>query len=496
MKRLILTVPLAVATAGCASAPERKPPDVSVDVPASWTFEEPAQEPIETDTTRWWSYFGSAPLDTLVEEALGGNYDLKGALARVDAAAAVAKRAGADLYPQAAVRADGARRRQNLIGIPIPGSGGVITTRSNSFGVSMDILWELDLWGRIRSGQSAALADLQATWAELAGARLSIAAQVVKAWFAVIESRLQLELAAETVETFQLSADQVERRYQEGVRTSLDLRLALSNLYGAEALLEFRKQQLDVSKRQLEILLGRYPGATLTAASDLPSIVAEVPAGLPSELLIRRPDLLAAERRYAAAEKRVSEARRAFFPRISLTASGGTLSEQLGDLVDGDFGVWSIAANITQPIFQGGRLRANLAQSHAVSDQTLAQYAVALLTAFGEVEATLYAEQTLAKQERHTADAAEQSEAARQLAERQYNAGLIDYITVLETQRRSLNSQSELILVRRQRLDARVNLHVALGGGFDLNEEWTRFLEVRSATEQDHETGETEAPVE
>jgi NodT family efflux transporter outer membrane factor (OMF) lipoprotein len=474
--------------------PERKPPEVEVATPTQWTVEEPAVEPVEADTSRWWIYFGNEQINQLVDEALAHNFDLMAAAARVDAAAAVAKAAGADLYPNANLRFDASRRRQNLIGIPIPGSGGVITTRSTSLGVSLDIAWELDLWGRIRSGQSATLADLQATWAELAGARLSIAAQVVKAWFAVVESRLQLELAEETVDSYRLSADQVRRRYEEGVRTSLDLRLALSSLYAAEALLEFRKQQLDITKRQLEILLGRYPGADLTADSDLPTIDTEVPAGLPSELLIRRPDLLAAERRYAAAEKRVSKARRAFFPRLSLTGTGGTLSEQLGDLVDGDFGVWSIAANLTQPIFQGGRLRANLAQSEAASDQALAQYAVSLLVAFGEVESSLFAEQTLANQEVHTANAAEQSEAARQLAERQYNAGLVDYITVLETQRRSLNSQSELISVSRQRLDARVNLHVALGGAFSLDDEWTKFLAAQTPTQEARTAPETEAP--
>lgn len=476
-------IAVAVVAVGCASPPRREAPDIHVDVPDAWTVE--AASPAEADTSRWWMYFESDPLNAIVDEALADNFDLKGAVARVDAAAAIARLSGADLYPHLSAGFNASRRQQNIIGIPIPGGPDLIQSRSNSFGTSLDVAWEIDLWGRIRNGQSAALADLEASWADLAAVRLSIAAQTVKTWFAVVESRLQLELAEETVESYRLSADQVRRRYEEGVRSSLDLRLALSSLYGAEALLELRKQQFDQTKRQLEILAGRYPAGRVDVDSDLPTVAVGVPPGLPSDLLIRRPDLLAAERRYAGAERRVSQARRAFFPRISLTGSAGTLSDQLEDLVDGDFGVWSIAANLTQPIFQGGRLRANLAQSEAMSDQALAQYAVSLLTAFGEVEASLFAEQTLARQESHTADAAEQSEAARQLAERQYNAGLVDYITVLETQRRALNSQSELLTVRRQRLDARVNLHVALGGGFDLNKEWNEFLE--SVVSQDRE---------
>ncbi len=488
MIRCLIILTAAILAFGCASPPQRQYPNVQVEAPDTWTAVETADTfSSVVDTTRWWIAFDDPALDGLVEEALANNYNLKSAVARVDAAAAIARIAGADLWPQANLGFNASRAQQNLIGLPIPGSDGVITTRTSSFGVSLDVGWEIDLWGRVRSGQSAALADFEASWADLAGLRLSIAAQTVKAWFALIEARLQLELAETTVATFKLSADQVRNRYEQGVRSSLDLRLALANYYGAEALLETRKEQLDRTTRQMEILLGRYPAGALATEDDLPVITATVPDGLPSEVLIRRPDLLAAERRFTAAEKRVSQARRAFFPRISLTGSGGTLAGELESIVKGDFSVWRIAANVTQPIFQGGRLRANLAQSHAVSDQILAEYALALLTAFGEVESSLTAEEILTRRVAVTKEAAEQSEAARVLAEREYNAGLADYITVLETQRRELNSRSELLTVRRQRLDARVNLHLALGGGFDLNKEWKQFLETQNESE---ETGE------
>jgi multidrug efflux system outer membrane protein len=215
-----------------------------------------------------------------------------------------------------------------------------------------------------------------------------------------------------------------------------------------------------------------------------------LPGGLPSELLIRRPDLVAAERRYAGTQAKISESRRAFFPRITLTGAAGTLSEQIDDLVKGDFSVWSLAAGLTQPIFQGGRLRANLAQSHAVADQALAGYALSLLRAFGEVEMMIVAEQRLAKRVVYTQEAADQSVAAQDLAERQYSAGLAEYILVLETQRRALNSVSELITVRRERLEARINLHVALGGGFDLEDQWEQFLVARSSEQTESEQSE------
>jgi NodT family efflux transporter outer membrane factor (OMF) lipoprotein len=440
-----------------------------------------------TGHTRWWGEFVDARLDSLVEEALHHNYDLVLAAARVDQAAALAKITGAERWPQFSAGFAGERQKNILLGIPIPGDK---TIHTNSFGVSLDAQWEIDLWGRIYKAESAALAEVEANWADLSAARLSIAAQTAKAWFAVTEARQQVALAEKTVESFRTSAEYVRKRYQQGVRTSLDVRLALANLAGAEALLELRYQQLDGSKRQLEILLGRYPAAAIEAPADLPDMPPGLPGGLPSELLIRRPDLVAAERRYAASQAKISEARRAFFPRISLTGALGTLSTEVVDLVKGDFSVWSIATRVTQPIFQGGRLRANLSQSHAVADQALAGYALSLLRAFGEVESAIVAEHRLARRVEYTQEAADQSVAAQTLAERQYAAGLVDYITVLETQRRALNSVSELITVKRERLDARVNLHVALGGGFELEDQWTDFLVAQSQASEAGGAGE------
>ncbi len=486
MKRfLVYTLPpiVAVLLSACATAPDHEPPDVSIESPEMWTAG--PIDTIATGDTEWWQGFDEPFLNDLVTESLENNYDLIAAAARVDQAAALARITRADQLPQISASAQGARRKQNFLGFPIPGAaeGEVLSTRNNSFGVSLDASWEIDLWGRMYKATSAAVADVEANWADLAGMRLSIASQTVRAWFALTEARLQVELAEETVKSFRTSVEHVRTRYEQGVRTSLDLRLALSNVAAAEALLELRRQQLDRTSRQLEILLGRYPAAAIEAPPELPDLPGEIPGGLPSELLIRRPDLVAAERRYAAAGARVSSAKRAFFPRITLTGSGGTLTQQIGDIVDGNFSVWSIAAGLTQPIFQGGRLRADLARSNAVSDQVLAGYASALLRAFGEVEMAIVAEERLQWRVQYTAEAARQSEGARLVAERQYQAGLVDYITVLETQRRSLNSQSELITVRRERLEARVNLHMALGGGFDLNDEWTQFLVTRSTDE-------------
>jgi NodT family efflux transporter outer membrane factor (OMF) lipoprotein len=448
-------------------------PDVDLEAAPGWTAQVadtlgivPADTVTAADRT-WWTSFEDPRLDSLVTEALTHNYNFQAAATRLDQAAALARIAGADLWPQLNLGAQGRRQKQNFIGLPVPGSeGGVLSSTSTSLGVSVDMSWEIDLWGRIRAGQSAALADAQATYADVAGVQLSLASQTAKTWFAVIEARQQLKLSQDTVESFRQAADVVRERFNLGVRTSLDLRLALTQLHQAEALLYFREQQLEFAVRQLEVLLGRYPSGGLETVDELPTLPGPVPGALPSELLYRRPDLASAERRIAAADKRLAEAKRSLLPRISLTGGAGTVSSELGDLVDTDFSVWNLVGNIVQPLFQGGRLRANVDLNEARTREALLGFGEAALRAFAEVENALVAEESLTDQERALADAAEQSVGAQRLAEEQYLIGLIEYITVLESQRRALTAQSELIRIRRQRLDARVDLHLALGGGF------------------------------
>ncbi len=450
---------------GCASAPPVRDLPLDTPPPDQWTASPTVAGALESS---WWDDFGQPALTSVVEIALEQNYDLQAAAARVDQAEAQAKIAGADLQPQVQADFAGSRRKQNFIGFPIPGGeGSVLSTRSTNLGVSLNIGWELDLWGRLGARASAALADLQVSAADLRGARLSIAGQTAKAWFATAWASQQVALAQESVESFRVSTDQVRQRFLTGIRPSLDLRLSLANLAAAEALLERRNQELDRAVRQLEVLLGRYPGRDIPTPELLPGTPPEIPAGLPSNLIARRPDLVAAERRLGAADARWMAARRDLYPRLSLTASGGTSSRAFSDLVDGDFSVWSLAFNLAQPLFQGGRLRAAVDRAEGSSDEAEATYASAALRAYIEVESALAAEKTLAAGERHLATAAEQSRAAQGLAEDRYRRGLSDYITVLESQRRALTAESELINARRQRLDNRVDLYLALGGGFD-----------------------------
>jgi len=461
-----------VACAACVGAPVRQEPDVGIATPARWSAAQPDPGPTRED---WWSEFDDPHLTTLVEIALERNQDLHVAAARLARALAEARIAGADLKPTAGVGFGASRQRQVFIGFPFGSDSSVPHATFTTYGVSVDTAWEIDLWGRIRAGARAAVAEAQATEAELHGAQLSIAAQTARAWFATQEALQQVAMARDSAENFERLAEQIRARYEQGLRSPLDLRLALSNAAAARASLERRRARLDSSERQVELLLGGYPSADLLESYRVeapPPMPPPVPAGLPAELVARRPDLVAAERRLAAADQRVLAARRSLYPRLSLTASGGSASDALVDLLDGDFGVWSLVANLTQPLFQGGRLRAGVERADAAADESLARYAGDVLQAYSEVETALAGEQYLAEEERHAEMNVRHLLAAERLAEERYSLGVGDYLAVLESQTRSFLARSDLIGLRRQRLTNRVDLHLALGGGFAAPPDW------------------------
>ena len=472
----------------CASTPPPEAPDLGVEVPEEWVA--PAETPV-TDAdiieaanandpaqvtpvvqATWWQSFEDETLDRLVLEALASNRNLAAAADRVAEAAAQAVIAGADLKPQAGFGFDASRAQRNFIGFPIPGQEAkVLTTTTTSMSAGLNISWEIDLWGRLRAQGSAGLANLEAAEADFVGAQLSLAGQTAKAWFGVLEAQAQVDLARETLDNREVTSRYVRRRYELGLRNPLDLRLARTTEEGARAVLAVREQQLDGARRRVDLLLSRYPDGHLdsdTEAAQLPSLPPTVPAGLPSEIVTRRPDLQAAERRLAAAGLGVKQARASLYPQLRLTASGGRLSADIEDLLDDSFSVWSLAAGILQPIFQGGRLRAGVDLAEARYGAVTESYVQTVLTAFSEVETQLAAERFLSRQETALAAAAEQSVAAQRLAEQRYGSGgLADILLVLQSQRDAVLAQSSLLTVRRQLLDARVDLHLALGGDFE-----------------------------
>ena len=314
---------------------------------------------------------------------------------------------------------------------------------------------------------SAAVADVEATEAEFRGARLSLAAQTARAFFDALAARLQVELAERNYETFVANVTLVEEGITRGVFRALDVRLTRSNMADALSSLEGRKRQLDGAVRALEVLLGRYPGAEIAVAGSLPELDSPPPSGLVSDLLERRPDLVAAERRLAAALQRRKESSKDRLPTLSLTTSGGTSTPQLRESLDPESNVWSFAANLTAPLFEGGRRAAVFRQRAAELEAAVSDYRETTLQALREVEAALAAEVFLREQNRALDRSVAESTEADTLAWQEYQRGLSDIVTALESRRRAVNSESARIEIWNQRLQNRLDLYLALGGSFD-----------------------------
>jgi multidrug efflux system outer membrane protein len=454
-----------IAAVGCAKTIPTPQHDLRVSAPEAWTGGELDSESPGQD---WWSYFEDAELNRAIAEALEGNHDLRAAAARIESARADAVIAGAGLLPDTNLTAGRAQQRQNFIGFPIPGNeSSVLSSTSTNYTVRFNASWEPDLWGRILSGELAAVTNTRTRYADLAAARLSLTGQVARAWFAAVEAQRQVELAGISLESYRVSAQRVQARFQTGLRPSLDLRLALTESATAEATLEGRLEQRDRARRGLEALMGRYPSGDYALLSDLPDLPNSVPGGLPSELVHRRPDLVSAELQILAADTRVAQAQADLRPRFSLTSGTGTSSNDLISLLDHDLFVWNLVGNLVQPLFNNGRLKATVERNQSTVDELLASYESRILQSYQEVESALASEDTLLRRERATAEAVDQSRAAQELAEERYRLGLADIITVLSAQRAAYNSESQLLALRRARLDNRVDLHLALGGGFD-----------------------------
>jgi len=419
-----------------------------VQVPAAWTAAGAADGPVADN---WLAGFNDPQLDALVGEALANNPDLRIAAARVEQAAAYVKIAGATLYPALQVLGTASGKGGD--------SGGL-----NFVGLFAN--WELDLWGRVRSGREAASLQFTSAELDLAFARQSLAAMVAKSWFLASEARLQGALAAEMVRSAEQFLELARVREKVGNGSALDTALAQANLEtfrDAERQLRLAYEQ---SLRALELLAGRYPAAAVSAPVALAPLPGPVPAGLPSELLERRPDVVAAERRVAASFYRVEEAKAAMLPRIALTGGINSLSSDVLVLKERDDPVWSIGGNLAAPIFLGYSLQGQVEVRTAEQKQAIAEFGRVGSRAFGEVENALSAEFAMRERQTILARAVADNQRALELTEVRYRVGSGDLRAVTQQQLALYATRSALLRVQSETLVQRVNLHLALGGGF------------------------------
>ena len=443
---------IVVLLAGCASYPKHTLEQTNVEIPLQWSDNQGLSSPPQP----WLADFDDPKLSALVQEAIENNYDLQSAAARMEAALATAKINGADRLPEISSQFGASRSH----------AGDSRTATSTITDLGLTIKWELDLWGKLRNQARAALLEYQASKAHVKAARLSIAVNTARLFFDAIESKEQVQLSEQTLQSFRKSLEIIEDGFQVGISSALDVRLSRASVAGAESNLEFEKARHDAIVRSLEVLAGRYPNFQSAIPEKLPSIKLDIPAGLPSEILGRRPDLMEAEMRLAASDERLQQVGKNRLPGIQLTGSGGTSSNALKNLFDLDFLLLSIAADLSQPIFEGGRLTAQVDLSRAKTKEALADYAMIVLNAFKEVETALSAKELLSRQETALRTAQEESMEAEALALEEYTKGIVDIITLLESQRRSFQAQKSLLQIQNQRLQNSLDLYLALGGEF------------------------------
>jgi NodT family efflux transporter outer membrane factor (OMF) lipoprotein len=453
-KLAILSMLLLIGASGCKAPPVRHAEDAGAEIPSHWTGANGSSQPTPE---QWVESFGDPNLSSLIHSGLADNYDLKAAATRLDAAIAQSRIDGSGLFPQISFIADNQQVKVREAGFG--------SARIAVFDALFSLSWELDVWGRIRDVRQAAFVESSAVASDLNGARLSLAARIAQSYFDLAEARLQSSVAEQSVKDRRTIVQLVRGRFARGITNALDLRLALTDLATAEAELGEARNQIQLVNRRLEVLLGRYPAGRLTEASALPEPPSGLPAGIPSELLARRPDLVAAFDRLLAADSRVQSVRKLLLPRIVLTAAGGTRSTALTDLVDPRALAWNIVIGLAQPLFTGGRIRGEIQLNEARAEEALNLYKSTALNAFREVEQVLAADEWLREQEKALRQAVEQTEASRKLAIYSYQLGMIEILTLLDSYRSTLNAQSAHIAVKRQLLNNRVNLYLALGGG-------------------------------
>jgi len=435
------------------------------------THNEDVNDLAEVD--KWWEQFGDPATTLLVREAMENNYDLKAAAARVlQAQAAFAEMRGRQ-WPDVSYNLgrDRSKRSFNLGGGPF--DGGRFSVMSTTWSQDISVFYILDLFGKLRHSEQAAWADMLAARANEQALVNSIIATVVNARVNISIIQRRLAIARANIESRQKTLEIVERRYEQGLVGPVDIRLARENLAASKAFEPAVELSLIKAHNALDVLLARRPGSSddlPETLDDLPELE-PVPIGLPASLLDRRPDVRAAELALRSANERIGVSIAQLYPDLTLTASYGASADRWRDIWEHYSETYALLMGLSQPIFKGGQIRAQIDASKARYSELAANYAGIVLTAMREVEDALISEQMLQTQLQHTEHRFREASAAEELSKQRYLQGISGILTVLESERRRRIAEEELTILKSQIWTTRVNLYLALGGDWDHREE-------------------------
>lgn len=479
MNRMFLNVSLALAILpllnGCMKmGPDFRRPDTGIQVPGSYQYA-PTKQETPWPEDEWWRVFHNTEINRLVEEVLRNNLDIKNAAARILEMQSKLVQTRADRFP--GLNLEGQVKRQQK-GV----DAAVVTYEDQTFQIesqrqtrtysyhylSLAASFELDLWGRLARAEEAALANLLQAEENRQTVAQTVVAETIILYLQMEAIERQLQITKESIKNFRRNLDLVENRYERGLTSILDVRQARRILARAEVLLPSQRQDLGTTQQKLAVLLGRYPRTRppRPQQEDYFKLLAPVPPGLPSELLLRRPDIRKAEAELRALNAKVGVAKASRFPSITLTGSSGYASYELNQLFRPDSFLWSIAAGLGQPLFDAGKLKANQRAAEARYRQGVTKYAKKVLTAFSEVEKALLTRKEQLERRDRTLKFLIEARETRKVAETRYMRGLVDYLTVLDAQQTQFQAEENLVLVDLAIMSNRVTLHRALGGGW------------------------------
>ena len=452
MRRLCWLLLAGSCSAGCVLSPPQ-PPDYLereelAEVPTAWDHDALPGEVVDG----WVERFDDHRLAALVQYAQDSNPNLKAAYTNIQRADALLRQSAASLRPAVSSQ------------LTYDTNGDFDGDSRNTAQFFLPVSYLLDVWGGNRAGIAAANADFDAAWLNYKFAQLSLAAAVAKAYFLAVESAQQVTINEANVDALVRISQIVELQYQQGAVTQQDLDLALSDVASAESQLVTSQQAARNARRILNLVLGNYPSDDIDVPLELPALPAIPSAGVPAELLERRPDLVAAANAVFAAFNRVYVAEVSRYPRITLSGNLGGIAQTLGELFTRDRLSWSVGPSLGLPLYQGGALIAQVDAATAAQQAAIASYANQALEALSDVEVALDSNQTLAAQEKFILVSFATAKSANRIARLRYENGDISLVDLIDIQRREFLRHSELTTNRRRQLDARIELFLALGG--------------------------------
>jgi len=466
--RLPAVLAVAVSLGGCAVGPEYRRPDVAP--PKDFRSQVAPAEAGSLADLPWWQVFNDKALQGLITQALAGNYDLKVAVARIEQARAQVDVVHADFWPQVGYQANAAREKSF---IPLPQLQGNVTY--NSFQAAVNAAWELDVWGRIRRSTEAATAGLYAQEDVRRGVMLTLVSDVAANYFLLIELDRQLAIAQESATVYKRTLDLFTERFEAGRDSRLGVVRAQAAYESSNAAIAALNRAITQEENAISVLLGSYPRAIERGTRLEQQTMPATPSGLGSDLLQRRPDIMQAEQLMIGANAEIGVAVANYFPRIGLSALYGGQGVKVEDLFKSNFNIWSIAAGLTGPIFQGGRLRATEKAQEAFWDESIQQYKKTVTVAFRETSDALIAQQTLVAQRNALEGQVKANREAVDLAMQRYNVGRANYFEVLDAEQSLFPSEDALAQTQRDQLIAVVSLYKALGGGWNLKDaDWAQ----------------------